>query len=70
MTQASFSKLTSKKQIEYLKKSAILIHKIMKGNLIVSLYWSKEFIFEVLAPQNKFNSIEIKCYDRYKYIQS
>jgi hypothetical protein len=70
MTQASFSKLTSKKQIEYLKKSAILIHKIMKGNLIVSLYWSKEFIFEVLTPKNKFNSIEIKCYDRFKYIES
>ena len=70
MTQASFSKLTSKKQIEYLKKSAIMIHKIVKGNLTVSLYWSKEFIFEVLAPTNKYNSIEIKCYDRYKYVES
>jgi hypothetical protein len=70
MTEADFSTLSSKKQLEYLKKSATLIHKIMKGNLIVSLYWSKEFIFEVLIPTNKYNRIEIKCYDRYKYVKS
>lgn len=70
MTTASFSKLTNRKQMEYLKKSAILIHKIIKGNITVSLYWSKEFIFEVLTPTNKVQGIEIKCYDRFKYVES
>ncbi len=70
MTTANFSQLTTKEQMEYLKKSAILIHKIIKGNLIVSLYWSKDFVFEVLSPKNKLQNMEIKCYDRYKYVES
>jgi hypothetical protein len=70
MTPAGFSQLSYKKQLEYLMKTAILIHKIVKGNLIVSLYWSKDFIFEVLAPTNNLKECEIKCYDRFKYIQS
>jgi len=56
--------------MEYLKKTAILIHKIVKGNLIVSLYWSKDYIFEVLIPKNKMQKVEIKCYDRFKYVDS
>ena len=56
--------------MEYLKKSAVLIHKIIKGNLVVSLFWSKDFIFEVLSPENKSQKLEIKCYDRFKYIES
>jgi len=70
MTTTSFSQLPSKKQMEYLKKSAVLIHKIIKGNLVVSLFWSKDFIFEVLTPDNKSQKLEIKCYDRFKYIES
>jgi hypothetical protein len=70
MTQANFSTLTSKKQLEYLKKSAILIHKIIKGNLVISLYWSKEFVFEVLAPKSNLKRVEIKCYDRSDYLNS
>ncbi len=70
MTPAHFYKLTSRKQLEYLKETAILIHKIVKGNIIVSLYWSKDFIFEVLIPKNKMQNVEIKCYDRYKYVDS
>ncbi len=70
MTPSAFSKLSYKKQLEYLKKTAILIHKIIKGDLVVSLYWSKEFVFEVLAPVNNLRNCEIKCYDRFKYIHS
>jgi hypothetical protein len=70
MTPAAFSKLTYRKQMEYLMKTAILIHKIMKGDLIVSLYWSKDFIFEVLSPKSNLKRCEIKCYDRFKYIES
>lgn len=70
MTPATFSRLTYKKQLEYLKKTAILIHKIIKGDLVVSLYWSKECIFEVFAPANNLKNCEIKCYDRFKYIHS
>jgi len=70
MTPAHFYKLNNRKQMEYLKETAILIHKIVKGNIIVSLYWSKDFIFEVLIPKNKMQNVEIKCYDRYKYVDS
>ena len=70
MTTANFSQLSNKKQMEYLKKTAILIHKIIKGDVIVSLYWSKDFVFEVLSPISKVNNIEIKCYDRFKYVES
>ena len=68
MTPANFYKLPNRKQMEYLRETAILIHKIVKGNLIVSLYWSKDFIFEVLVPSNKMQKVEIKCYDRFKYV--
>jgi len=70
MTTAGFTQMTPRDQMNYLKKTAILIHRIVKGNLIVSLYWSKEFIFEVFCPKNNLNTYEIKCYDRYKYVQT
>ena len=70
MTINRFSELTPKGQMDYLKKTATLIHRIIKGNLIVSLYWSKDFIFEVLNPKNNINHYEIKCFDRFKYVQS
>ena len=70
MTTNGFTKLTPNNQMDYLMKTSTLIHRIIKGNLIVSLYWSKEFIFEVLSPKNNTASYEIKCYDRYKYVYS
>jgi len=70
MTISSFAGMTPKSQMEYLKQSAILIHRIVKGNVIVSLYWSREFIFEVLNPKNNQNKYEIKCYERFKYVHS
>lgn len=70
MTTSAFMELKPREQLNYLKKTAILIHRIVKGNLIVSLYWSKDFIFEVFSPRNNLKNYEIKCYDRFKYIKS
>ena len=70
MTTNGFIELPPKHQMDYLNKTSTLIHKIIKGNLIVSLYWSKDFIFEVFCPKNNLDSFEIKCYDRFKYVQS
>ena len=70
MTTNGFTELAPNHQMDYLKKSATLIHRIIKGNLIVSLYWSKELIFEVFSPKNDLNEFEIRCYDRFKYIES
>jgi len=70
MTTNSFSQMTPKKQIDYLKKTAVLIHRIFKGDLTVSLYWSKDLIFEVISPKSTVNNIEIKCYNRFEYVHS
>ena len=70
MTTKGFLELTPKSQMDYLKKTSTLIHRIIKGNLIVSLYWSKDFIFEVLNPKNNISNYEIKCFDRFKYVHS
>lgn len=70
MTNSVFSNLAPKSQMDHLKRTSILIHKIMKGNMIVSLYWSKEFIYEVLNPKNNLKTYEIKCFDRFKYVHS
>ena len=70
MTTTRFSKLTPKGQMDHLKNTATLIHRIVKGNLIVSLYWSREFVYEVLRPKNNLKEYEIKCYDRFRYHSS
>lgn len=68
MTTLSFRRMSPKDQMNYLKKTATLLHRIVKGNMIVSLYWSQHFVFEVLSLQDKDDTYEIKCYDRFKYI--
>jgi len=70
MTTSGFTELAPKRQMDYLKKTATLIHRIIKGDVIVSLYWSQDFIFEVLKPQSSKKNYEIKCYDRFKYVHS
>lgn len=70
MTTAGFTELTTRNQMDFLNKTSTLIHRIVKGNVIVSLYWSKDFIFEVLSPKNNLRNYEIKCYDRFKYVYS
>jgi len=70
MTTTGFTELTTKNQLDYLNKSSTLIHWIIKGNVIVSLYWSRDFIFEVFNPKNNKKSCEIRCFDRYKYVYS
>lgn len=70
MTTLSFRNMPAKDQMNYLKKRATLLHRIVKGNMIVSLYWSKEFVFEVLSLKNNINTYEIKCFDRFDYIHS
>ncbi len=70
MTTLGFSKLPQESQMDHMKRTSTLIHRIVKGNMIVSLYWSKEFIYEVLNPKNNMSKYEIKCFDRYKYVQS
>jgi len=70
MTTTGFTELGPRNQMEYLNKTSTLIHRIIKGDVIVSLYWSKDFIFEVFNPKNNVNTFEIRCYDRYKYVYS
>ncbi len=70
MTIKSFCNMPPKSQMDHLKQTATLVHKIIKGNLVISLYWSKDFIYEVLSSKNNQNEIEIKCYDRFKYVFS
>jgi hypothetical protein len=70
MTPSGFTKLAPKSQLDYLQKTAVLIHKIVKGDIVVSLFWSQDFIFEVLSPKNNTKNLEIKCFERYKYVQS
>lgn len=70
MTTNGFTELPPNNQMDYLKQTSTLIHRIIKGNVIVSLYWSKEFIFEVFSPKCNVESYEIKCYDRFKYVYS
>ena len=70
MTTSVFSDLSPKNQMDHLKRTSTLIHKIIKGNMIVSLYWSKDFIYEVLRPKNDLREYEIKCFDRFKYVRS
>lgn len=70
MTTTGFTKLGAQNQMDYLKKTSTLIHRIIKGNVIVSLYWSKDFIFEVFTPKSNSTNYEIKCYDRFKYVYS
>jgi len=69
MTITSFSKMSAKDQMDYLKRKSTFIHRVIKGNVIVSLYWSKDFIFEVFCTKNNTQMVEIKCYDRFKYVQ-
>ncbi|NJN28570.1 MAG: hypothetical protein HC819_22635 [Cyclobacteriaceae bacterium] len=70
MTTSAFSQLAPKNQMDYLQKTAILIHRLVKGDIIVSLYWSQDFIFEVLNPKDEVMKFEIKCFDRFKYVHS
>ena len=70
MTTTGFNKLAPKNQMDHVKRTSTLIHRIIKGNMIVSLYWSKEFIYEVLNPKNNLKEYEIKCFDRFKYVHS
>jgi hypothetical protein len=70
MTITNFTKMSPSSQMDYLKKKSTLIHRIIKGNVIVSLYWSKDFIFEVFCPKSRSGKYEIKCYDRFKYVES
>jgi hypothetical protein len=70
MTITRFSELTPKEQMNHLKNTSTLIHRIIKGNIIVSLYWSTEFVFEVFNPKNNLKEFEIKCFDRFEYQHS
>lgn len=70
MTITRFSELAPQEQMDHLKNTSTLIHRIIKGNIIVSLYWSNEFVFEVLNPKNDLKEFEIKCFDRFKYHHS
>ena len=45
MTTTEFIELTPKGQKNYLKNTSTLIHKIIKGCMSVSLYWSKKIAF-------------------------
>lgn len=70
MTIKSFCDMPPKSQMDHLKQTTTLIHKIIKGNFVISLYWSKDIIYEVLSSKNNQTKFEIKCYDRFNYVLS
>ncbi len=67
MTKSVFDQLDMTNQLNFLRNNSILVHKIIKGNIIVSLYWNRELIFEVFMKKDSFKVHEIKSFDRFQY---
>jgi hypothetical protein len=70
MTVAGFSQLSIQKQLTYLKKKAVFLQKLLRGNISISLYCDKNCVFEVLVPRNRSVPCEIKCYERSAYVRN
>jgi hypothetical protein len=67
MTAFSFNQLDRNTQIAYLRRKGKLIDTVIRGNFLISLYWTKELIFEVFLFRDNLDVFEIKIYDRKQY---
>lgn len=67
MTTFRFNQLDRQTQLAYLKREGKLVDSVIRGNFLISLYWTKELIFEVFIRRNTSEVTEIKIYDRNKY---
>lgn len=67
MTIDGFEGMSMDGKIKHLQGNAILIHSLIRGNLIISLFWSKDLIFEVFKTKNNGKIYDIKTYNRFEY---
>ncbi len=67
MDISNFDKLSSSKKVSYIKKHAVLVQRIIRSEFIISLYWTRDLIFEVFYSRNDFSIFKIKTYDRRQY---
>ena len=69
MTTFGFRHLSLDQQLEFLRRKGLHLQSLMRGNFIISLYWSEDLVFEVFILRNNGNVFEIKCYDRHEYLK-
>ncbi len=67
MTIDGFEGLDMNGKVKYLRKNAVLIHSLIRGNMIISLFWTKDLIFEVFKTKNNREIYDIKSYNRFEY---
>jgi hypothetical protein len=67
MTVKEFEGLSFNEKVNFLKKNATLVHSLIRGEMLISLYWSNELIFEVFHVKDTASIYEIKGFDRFKY---
>ncbi len=67
MNISNFNKLSPNRKVSYIKKHAVLVQRIIRSEFVISLYWSRELIFEVFYFRKDFSIFEVKSYDRRKY---
>lgn len=67
MTAFRFNQLNQQTQLAHLKRQGKLVDTLIRGNFLISLYWTKELIFEVFILKDTLSIFEIKSYDRNQY---
>jgi hypothetical protein len=68
MTTFGFQHLSIDQQLEFLRRKGLHLQSLIRGNFIISLYWSENLIFEVFILRNNGKVFEIKCYERHEYL--
>ncbi len=67
MNISSFNKLSPNRKVNFIKRHAVLVQRIIRSEFVISLYWTRDLIFEVLYLRNDFSIFEIRTYDRRQY---
>lgn len=62
-----FNELEPESKVNFLKQYAVLVQSIIRGEFIISLFWTSDLIFEVFYLRNDTSIFEIKSYDRRQY---
>lgn len=68
MTTFGFRHLGPDLQLAFLRRKGLHLQSLIRGNFIISLFWSENLIFEVFILRNNGKVFEIKCFDRHEYI--
>jgi len=63
-----FERLQPDRKVSYLKKDAVLIQSVIRGEFLISLFWTRDLIFEVFYLRNDSSIFEIKSYNRKQYV--